>query len=390
MKSSVATTGKQRMLNAYRGRFSDRVAIAPEFWNYYPAKLLGVDMIEFERSVPFHLALKKTFETYQCEGWGAAFLTIPNDQVKTEVKETWRDADTLEVRWVARTSAGTLESASVYSKEEPSWGIERPVKSLENDLAAWEICAFGGDPADMDVSKLTAAWHEVGETYLLEAWMGVPFFDFFANGREGGFETAIFDFMDPDFEPKLRELQQRYLERMVSMAKTICEKTPFESLCIGCSASCNSLIGPNLWREWDKPVIRAVADEIHRHGKLLHIHFHGKCMDTVADFAEIGIDCVCPFERPPGGDVKDAADLKMVAALLNGRTTMNGNVHTVETLIRANPETVRGEVREILEAFRGNPRLILGTGDQVGRETPEENIIAMIEEAKLYGRNPSP
>ncbi len=107
--------------------------------------------------------------------------------------------------------------------------------------------------------------------------MGVPFFDFFAGGRQGGFEAAIFDFMNPDFEPKLRELQQRYLERMVSMAKTICEKTPFESLCIGCSASCNSLIGPNLWREWDKPVIRAVADEIHRHGKLLHIHFHGKC-----------------------------------------------------------------------------------------------------------------
>ncbi len=65
---------------------------------------------------------------------------------------------------------------------------------------------------------------------------------------------------------------------------------------------------------------------------------------------------------------------------------MNGNVHTVETLIRGNPEKVRGEVREILDAFRGNPRLILGTGDQVGRETPEENIIAMIEEGKLSGR----
>lgn len=61
-------TGRQRMLNAYRGEFSDRIAIAPEFWYYYPAKVLGVDMIEFEQEVPFHLALKTVFEKFDCEG----------------------------------------------------------------------------------------------------------------------------------------------------------------------------------------------------------------------------------------------------------------------------------------------------------------------------------
>jgi len=39
-------------------------------------------------------------------------------------------------------------------------------------------------------------------------------------------------------------------------------------------------------------------------------------------------------------------------------------------------------VRQIKETFAGEPRLIIGTGDQVGRETLEENIFAMIEEAK--------
>ena len=64
---------------------------------------------------------------------------------------------------------------------------------------------------------------------------------------------------------------------------------------------------------------------------------------------------------------------------------MNGNVHTVETLIRGDENEVRREVREILEAFRGNPRVIVGTGDQVGRETPKENLFAMIDEAKRSG-----
>jgi len=38
-------------------------------------------------------------------------------------------------------------------------------------------------------------------------------------------------------------------------------------------------------------------------------------------------------------------------------------------------------VREVLQAFAGNPRVIVGTGDQVGRETPEENLHAMVDEA---------
>jgi uroporphyrinogen-III decarboxylase len=61
---------------------------------------------------------------------------------------------------------------------------------------------------------------------------------------------------------------------------------------------------------------------------------------------------------------------------------MNGNVHTVDTLIRGTEADVRREVGEIWEAFRDTPRVIIGTGDQVGRETPEANLHAMIDAAK--------
>jgi uroporphyrinogen-III decarboxylase len=124
-----------------------------------------------------------------------------------------------------------------------------------------------------------------------------------------------------------------------------------------------------------------MADEIHRQGKLLHVHFHGRSMEAAGDFAEIGADCVCPFERGPGGDVDGLEGLRKLRGLLRDRVTFNGNVHTVETLIRGAAGDVRLEVEEIKEAFRGSARLIVGTGDQVGAETPEENIRAMIDEA---------
>ncbi|MBT3374958.1 MAG: hypothetical protein HN742_17955 [Lentisphaerae bacterium] len=377
-----ATTPKQRMLNAYRGVSNDRPAVAPELWYYYPAKLLGLDMIAFAREIPFHQALKHAFEYVGCEGWGVAFAAPQNPGISQTSTETWVDDDTLETRTVARTPKGDLFSASQVSRDEPSWVIERPVKDVVRDLGAWEEMVFGGEPEAMDVSGLVDAWEEVGESYLLEAWLGVPFFDIYAGARDGGFEAGVLDFLDPDLEPVLLELQERYIDRVVRLARVICERTPMESLCVGCSWSCNSLIGPEMWRRWDRPVIRAVCEEVHRHGRLLHVHFHGRCMETVADFAELGIDCVCPFERPPGGDVTGLAGLKQVARLLEGRTTMNGNVHTVETLIRGTPGDARREVREIVEAFAGNPRLIVGTGDQVGRETPEENLLAMVDEVR--------
>jgi len=370
------------MLNAYRGLPNDRPAVAPELWYYYPAKLLGVDLIEFQRDVPFHLALKKAFEHFGCEGWGIVFPTIPNPAAETVSRTSWTDADTLEEITTIRTPAGSLESRQVYTRAEPSWVSARPIRDVARDLPAWEHWAFDGQPEALDPAPVNRALDEVGESYLLEGWLGVPFFDTYAGARAGGFETAVCEFLDPEFEPTLLRLQARYREYLLRLTRTLCEKTRLESFCLGCSWSCNSLIGPERWRRWDKPVIRAVADELHRHGKLLHIHFHGRSLETVADFAEIGVDCVCPFERPPGGDIVGRAGLETVARLLRGRTTMNGNVHTVETLIRGGPDDVRREVNEILAAFAGNPRVIVGTGDQVGRETPEENLRAMIAAAR--------
>ena len=375
-------TPKQRLLRAYRGQPVDRPPAAPELWYYYPAKLLGVDMIRFQKEVPFHQALKHAFAHFGCEGWGVAFAGPPNPAVTAKTTERWLDGDTLETHTTLHTPHGDLTSGQRFHREEPSWSIERPLKDLGRDLPAWECAAFGGQPEDTDVTPLIRAWEDVGETYLLEAWLGVPFFDFWAGAREGGFETGVLDLYETDLQPRLEALQARYTERLVRLARVICERTPLESLCLGCSWSCNSLLGPVLWRRWDKPVIRAVATEVQRHGRLLHVHFHGRCLETVTDFAEIGIDCVCPFERPPGGDVGGADGLRQVAQALRGRTTMNGNVHTVETLIRGGPADVRREVHEILAAFAGNPRVVVGTGDQVGRETPEENLAALVEAVK--------
>ncbi len=368
------------MLNAYRGIANDRPAVAPEFWYYYPAKLLGVDMNEF-RTIPFHHALKTAFTRFECEGWGITWGGIAVPEIKTSSASRALDADRREDRQTVRTPYGDINSAQVLDRRDAAvWESEHYIKDFERDLPAFTHFTLGGDPATLDTAHAIEAWKEVGESYLLEFALGSTFFDYVAPALAGGLEQGIFVFME--HEAQLEKLQERYIDFMVRKTRAICENTPFESIFIGCCWSCLSLLSPTFWRKWDKPVLKAVADELHRHGRLLHHHFHGKCLEVVADFAEIGIDCVCVFERPPGGDVVGLEGLKEVARRLDGRTTMNGNVNTVDTLIRGTPADARREVLEVLEAFAGNPRVIVGTGDQVGRETPEENLWAMIRTAK--------
>lgn len=370
-------TPRQRMLNAYKGVFSDRPPVAPEFWYYYPAKVLGVGMMELEREIPFWQALQTTFRKYGTEGWGAVFPAVTHPDVKKTVK--LKKISETQYRETVFTEYGSarLEAAKIYDAMEPSW-VEKHIAGDEKEL---ELCIDMALSMEnrIDYASMTDAYNKVGEDYLLEVWMGMPFFDFIAERM--GFEKAVLYFISTD-EEVLQALRERYTSYQKEFIRRICENTPYESFVIGCSYSCNSLIGPGMWRKWDKPFIRAMAEELHRHGKLLHVHFHGRSMDTASDFAEMGIDCVCPFERGPGGDVDGIEGLKEIRRRLGGRVTMNGNIHTVNTLIRGTAEDVRREVREIREAFEGAARIIIGTGDQVGRETPEENILAMVEEAK--------
>jgi hypothetical protein len=159
------------------------------------------------------------------------------------------------------------------------------------------------------------------------------------------------------------------------------QRTSASSIFVASIWSTISLLSPSIWKKWDKPVLEAVNKAAHEHGGLVHHHFHGKCHKVLKELAALNLDCICPFERPPGGDITDLLEVRQVLA---DRTTFNGNVSTVETLIDGTPEDVQREVEEIIDTFSGSRRVIVGTGDQVGGETKDENIFSMIETVRKF------
>jgi len=370
------------MLAAYRGEKLDRVAVAPEFWCYLPARLLGMDMIQIERDIAHWRALRETFRHYDCDGWGIVGPSGPPSPFTGESHETPLPGGRIETRHVTHTPSGDLVSRSLHDPHDPSWPLERPIKDFEAHWPVFEQLALR-DPDGCDWSPVQKALDEVGEDYLLEVAVGAPFTDFVGGPREGDFAQMIVDLIE--HRDYLLALRERFVEQHCALIEAAFAQTTAESVFIGCCWSCASVLGTRLWREWDRPVLEAFTRAAHKAGGMIHVHCHGKCAELITDFAEMGVDCLCPMERPPGGDITPE-NMAAVKDLTRGRVALNGNVHTVETLIRGTPADVEREVREIVDMWSDDGRVIVGTGDQVGWETPDENIHAMIETAKSYGR----
>jgi len=375
----MSMSPRQRMLAAYTGQPVDQIPVAPEFWYYIPRRVLEIPMYQLELEVPHWQALQQTFKKYGCEGWGIVQPGVPKNWGYQQSTTTHRlSDDRLESISIIQTKPTSLTARSIYDSFEPSWQTERYIKDFHLDWPIYEYQVLV-PPENLDWKPVSEALEAVGDDYLLEVFVGFPFIDFAGEQREGGLAQVIADLYDHPEE--MEQLQRRYVNYLVAKTAAVFEETDARSVFIASIWSTLSLLSPKLWRKWDKPVLESVIQATHECGGLVHHHFHGKCLGILDDLAELGLDCICPFERPPGGDI---TDLMVVRKALGDRTTFNGNVSTVKVLANGTPTDVQDEVDEILQSFADSTRVIVGTGDQVAAETPDENIYMMIETVKNH------
>jgi len=96
---------------------------------------------------------------------------------------------------------------------------------------------------------------------------------------------------------------------------------------------------------------------------------------------ETDLTVIDPLEPPPMGD----CDLAEIKRLYGEKIVLKGNLHTTDVMLRGSAADVAAASRQAIDAAAGGGRFILSTGDQCGRDTPDENIRAMIETARTYG-----
>jgi uroporphyrinogen decarboxylase len=94
------------------------------------------------------------------------------------------------------------------------------------------------------------------------------------------------------------------------------------------------------------------------------------------------LNCINPLEEPPMGDCY-LADIKREYGT---RISLMGNLHTTKVMLLGTLEEVEVAARKAIDDTGAGGGFILSTGDQCGRDTPEENIFKLVEVCKRYGR----
>jgi uroporphyrinogen decarboxylase len=146
-----------------------------------------------------------------------------------------------------------------------------------------------------------------------------------------------------------------------------------------------TLISPRMYRRMIKPFHVEIYEEIKKRTKAkIFYHSDGNIYPLLGDLVEIGIDLLNPVQVN-AGDMGDTARLKRE---FGDRLAFCGAIDTGWVLPFGTPEDVRAEVRRRIKDLGPGGGYILASVHCIQPDVPLENIIAMLDEAKIAGRYP--
>lgn len=194
-------------------------------------------------------------------------------------------------------------------------------------------------------------------------------------------EKDLFDYLDNP--SKYYELRDRILEKSVEkFHKLMALEHKPDFICTGGSGT---LIfqTPAIFRELGLPIVKEITALGKKYGIPTHVHSCGPEKELVKIMVEeTDLTVIDPLETPPMGD----CDLKELKELYGDRIVLKGNLHTTNVMLNGTVDDVIEASKKAIDDAAEGGKFILSTGDQCGRDTPDENIFAMIETAKTYGR----
>ena len=144
-------------------------------------------------------------------------------------------------------------------------------------------------------------------------------------------------------------------------------------------------ISPSAYRDLFQPFHRRINDWIHGHTAWkTFIHTCGSVMPLIEDFIEAGFDILNPLQCSAAN--MDPRELKRRFG--DQIVLWGGGVDTQHTLPFGTSDDVRREVRERIMAFGPRGGYVFNPVHNVQAGVPVENLLAMVETLREYGRYP--
>jgi uroporphyrinogen decarboxylase len=130
-------------------------------------------------------------------------------------------------------------------------------------------------------------------------------------------------------------------------------------------------MGPQLWRQFIRPVLQRMYAAVRAAGKFVMIHSCGDVDELFDDLLAIGLNCFNPFQP-------EVMDIHGLLARYRGKLAFYGGLSTQRTLPFGSVADVRAEVGRLLEMGRQGGYIFAPAHDVEG-DVPLENMLAAIE-----------
>jgi uroporphyrinogen decarboxylase len=376
-------TSRERLLTVLAGKVPDCVPVAPDFSNMIPARLTGKpfwDLYLFN-DPPIWEAYIQCAKRFDIDSLMDGYfpLTFPGESPQDPTVERFivrRDGERIVVQGSRRENGRRVWDSTVdvyYVADSPTARVPTAKLGLPPVPKRFEPLE-GVKPVDTGPAGLKRVMETMGDQGLVGVWGG-------AGTLALDLADGVFDYYDnPKKYERLAEERVRTLERR--MARLLALETRPDFICLGGSGSL-VFQTPEILRKLALPAVKRGAEIARQAGIPTHVHSCGPEKELVKMMAEeTQLTVIDPLETPPMGD----CDLAAIKRRYGGRLVLKGNLHTTDVMLKGTPETVaRASRKAIDDAARGG-RFILSTGDQCGRDTPDENLRAMIRTARAYGK----
>lgn len=356
---------KQRVIAAFERRPTDRPPIFPVVTLVHAAKLIGksISEIGLEPRLAYD-ALYKAWEVYGFDGFEIPALDeFPLFAEK--LHPLWEN-ETLYFVDDAQNKCYYFQDLNdqpiklnnrVYSYEEI---FAQPVRSCEELLDGGFM-----DPVRDLIQRVD------GRAFLAGHVPGQTFNSLVAY--RGSNQTMLDIYDDPDLVFQSFELFNR---RTLELAKAFAA-VGIDAIYIGDAWSSASIISPAQFEEFCLPYYKRMAGQIHEMGLKAYLHICGNSKPILEKMAQTGVDAIEPLDPLGGVRLDDARDR------VGNLVALKGGVNTL-TLLSGTADEVERETRECLEIFRDVPGYIFGTGDDIPRDSPVENVLRMCDTVRAY------
>lgn len=371
---------RERMLTAMSGKIPDRVPASPDTNWLIPAKVLNRPFwdVYYYNEVPIWKAYNDYVKKHGLDGFSHhGVIQIPphpDTETKDEIIE--KTDEYLKVRTTFSCPLGELYSENVYPVDNAPTGTRNMITDLKEQFDFLPYLMGDYENATFDLYKKQQS--DMGDGGVVGLCMLLPMLMFFEREPK---ESCFYDYYD--HRELLDKYMKMYTNKLIVLAQKIIDEKVEPDFVFFPNSGLLTLQSEEIARRYTYPALQTLTTMFKKSGILTSLHSCGKELITV-DFAanETDLDCIDPLEIPPMGDCV----LREIKEKYGKKIALKGNLHTTDVMLRMNKEGVRKEAIKCLDAAMEGGGFILSTGDQCGRDTPQENIDVLVEVCEKEGR----